>query len=465
MKIRTRIAIWIAAVALLTGVGFSGYVVYDLLEVPYQLLDNELQRMAQALSRLAETAPAYLPQAVAGAVLPFPADQYWIKISDPAGRPLYQSRLAALIPIDTGGPSGFRSLEKTIPKKVVDLDQDSEQEVMFRVLTVRREGGPWTSLVIAKPIENLETGVQDLLLEISAALAFFVLLVVAASYFLAGQILQPIVRINRTAREIGESSLDRRIPLNSNHDELHDLAVSLNLMFDRLQFSFARQKEFIGNAAHELKSPITLLLLSHEELLQANQLPEQAHAELLRQTDTLRRMSRLVKNLLDLSRLEQEGKLQRRRVDLHRLLTGVAGEYEPLLHSRDIRVDSSLPPELTVDGDEEQLQRLFVNLLDNAWRYNRREDGRIRISGRRQDGTVTVEVANTGTGVPAAEAELVFEQFYRVDKSRSPTGGGSGLGLTIARTIARLHGGEITLASAPDGWTRVTVVLPAATGN
>lgn len=460
MKIRPRITLWIAGITLLAGALFSGYVVYELVDEPYRLIDRELRRMSDTLVQLAEITPEHLPEKISEASLPFPAEQYWIRLSGPDGHVLYRSPMTAYFTIDTHGRPGVDNLEKTIPRRLVELGQDSGEEVLFRVLTLKNDTGPWKTLVIGKPIEDLERSIQDLLLEMGTALAGFVLLVVAASYFLAGRILKPIVRINRTARQIGETSLDRRIPLDANHDELYDLTLSLNRMFDRLQYSFARQKEFIGNAAHELKSPITLLLLSHEELLQTPGIDERVHSELQRQADTLRRMSRLVKNLLDLSRLEQQGRSPRQQIDLHYLLTSVIHEYEPLLQSNAIRLTNTLPPGLVVPGDQEQLQRLLVNLLDNAWRYNLARNGEIRISGGKRDGKVVVEVANTGPGVPEEENELVFEQFFRVEKSRSLSGGGSGLGLTIARTIVQRHGGEISLASHPDGWTRVKVILP-----
>lgn len=460
MKLRPRITLWIAGVALLAGVGFSGYVVYRLSEEPYHFIDNELRRMAGALASQADVAPERLPETIVEAVLPFPAEQYWLRLSDRQGRTLFQTTLASLTEIPPGVSAIPYNIERVIPRQRMAVGQDADDEVLFRVLTIRSEQGAWSSLVIAKPIEDLEIGLQDLLLEMGAALALFILLVVAVSYFLAGRILQPLVDINRMARQITESSLDQRINLDHNQDELHDLALSLNLMFDRLQYSFTRQKEFIGNAAHELKSPITLLLLAHEELVQDPRLEARVRTTLSRQSDTLRRMSRLVKNLLDLSRLEQQARLQRRLVDLRKLLVMVLQEYEPMFQSSGVRVTNLLEEALVVSGDEEMLQRLFINLLDNAWRYNLARDGEIRISGAKAPGEVTVVLANTGPGVPAGEAELVFEQFYRVEKSRSPSGGGSGLGLTIARTIARLHGGTVALHSAPDGWTMVTVNLP-----
>lgn len=462
MRIRPKITIWIAGTALFAAVGFSGFIFRELMEEPYKLIDNELQHMAESLFRQLETGRDKNAGTFSAAMLPYPPDQYWIRVTDDRGAVLYASKLARIV--DIAVSRGFRpyNIEKIIPARLAQVGQDAHDEVLFRVRVFRhRQAGTMMTVAIAKPIEALEEEIQQLLGQLAAGLLAFTVLVVVVSYFLAGRILRPVVEINGLTRKISESSLDRRLPLGKNQDELYDLTVSLNRMFDRLQFSFERQKEFVGNAAHELKSPITLLMLAQEELSQRPGVDEILRADLVRQTDILRRMKRLVKNLLDLSRLEQQETLSRDVVDMQKLVGSVLAEYDAMLQTGSIRVDNRLAGPLVVEGDQDKLQRLFINLLDNAWRYNRKPDGEIRITGWKKGGRVTLVVANTGPGVPAGETGRVFDQFYRVEKSRSLANGGSGLGLTIARKIVELHGGAIDLVSDPDGWTRVTVSLPA----
>ncbi len=462
MRIRPKITIWIAGTALLAAVGFSGFIFRELMEEPYKFIDSELQHMAESLLRQVEAGRDKNAGTFSAAMLPYPPDQYWIRMTDDRGAVLYASKLARIVDIAVSRSTRPYNVEKTIPTHLAQLGQDAHDEVLFRVRVFRRrQAGTMVTAAIAKPIEALEEEVQQLLGQLAAGLLAFTVLVVVVSYLLAGRILRPVVEINSLTRKISESSLDRRIPLGKNQDELYDLTVSLNRMFDRLQFSFERQKEFVGNAAHELKSPITLLMLAQEELSQRPGVDETLRAELLRQTDILRRMKRLVKNLLDLSRLEQQETLSRQEVDLQKLVESVLAEYDAMLQTGSIRVDNRLAGPLVVEGDQDKLQRLFINLLDNAWRYNRKPDGEIRITGRKKDGRVNLVVANTGPGVPAAETGRVFDQFYRLEKSRSLANGGSGLGLTIARKIVELHGGTIDLVSDPDGWTKVTVSLPA----
>ncbi len=462
MKIRQKITVWIAGTALLAAVGFSGFIFYELLMEPYKLIDSELQLMADSMFRQLEEGKDRTPATSSASMLPYSPDQYWIRITTDRGQVLYQSRLAQYVDISTAGKPLTHNVEKVIPRNIAQVGQDAHDEVLFRVRVLQQQlTDEMVTVTIAKPIEGFEEEIHHLLRQMAAALITFTILVVVASYLLAGRILRPVIEINRLTRKISESSLDQRIPLGKNQDELRALSVSLNRMFDRLQFSFNRQKEFISNAAHELKSPITLLMLAQEELIQRPDVNESLRADLVRQTDILRRMGRLVKNLLDLSRLEQQGQTHFQQVDLQKLAVQVLIEYETILQANSIRVDNQLKEPLLVEGDAEKLLRLFINLLDNAWRYNRKRDGKIRITGRKEGTWVTFAVENTGAGVSATEVNRVFDQFYRVDKSRSQANRGSGLGLTIAKKIVELHGGNIDFASKLGGWTKVTVSLPA----
>lgn len=198
------------------------------------------------------------------------------------------------------------------------------------------------------------------------------------------------------AKEISEKSLYKRIPLSHNKDELYDLSISLNKMFDRLQYSFKRQKEFIGNASHELRSPITLLIQAQEEMLMNDNLPSQTNKKLVRQLDTTRRMSHMVRNLLDLSRLEQQETLSKKSVDMA--------------------------------------------ILTNQG--------------------VLLEVMNKGYPIPEDDLDLVFEQFYKMEKSRSADHGGSGLGLAIAKKIVELHNGTICITNETQDFIKLSVFLP-----
>jgi len=463
MKIRQKITLWIAATVLTAALSFSTFVFLELVKEPYKLIDAELEHMAAALTATGQGLLQNGPTLAPGA-LPYPPDRYWIKITGLDGRLLFASAMTSQVDLAPGDAQQTAyNIEKTIPRHLIQLGQDEDDVVAFRVRnTPGRLGDLPCTVRIAKPIEDLEEELDELLREVGAGLATCTLLVILASYLLAGGILRPVATISQLARHINEETLDQRIPAGESPDELNELIHTLNRMFNRLHHSFNRQKGFLADASHELKSPIALLMLRQEEMLRMPELPEALRDDLERQLNSLRRMGQLVKNLLDLSQLEQRGIAALQPVDLGALVAEVVAEYREMLAALDISVHSELPEGLVVPGDPEKLRRLMINLVDNGIRYNAPAHGRLTLKGWSADYLAHLQLANTGPGIPAADLGRVFEQFYRVEKSRSLDHGGSGLGLTIARKIVELHGGQIVLTSVPSGWTTVTVSLPQA---
>jgi two-component system OmpR family sensor kinase len=176
-------------------------------------------------------------------------------------------------------------------------------------------------------------------------------------------------------------------------------------------------------------------------------------------TEQVLRMERLVKNILDLSSLEIEGTTTKEPINVVKMLTSLIGDYRFLADTRNIQIQTRLPRKLIVRGNAEKLNRAFSNILDNAIKYNV-DDGRIEILGDESGLDLTITVTNTGPGVAEAEIPKVFDQFYRVEESRSLRYGGSGLGLAIVKRILELHSGKVKFESQQGAWTRVTVCLP-----
>jgi two-component system OmpR family sensor kinase len=301
--------------------------------------------------------------------------------------------------------------------------------------------------------------VQGIAIGLSAA----TLLLIVLSYYIAGKILAPINVINRMARDINDRSLDQRIPLGKSNDELYELSESLNRMFDRLQYSFAMQKQFIADASHELKSPITLLSLFMEDAVHLEELPDTLRPRLIKQYNTLQRMRRLVKNLLDLSALEAKETVDFEEFALSPLVRSVYDDYAEVIEARRIDMKIDVPENLHIRGDRDSLQRVLINLVDNAVKYNT-DRGRIEIKAEVRNNIVYLSVFNTGKGIPKKDIDRVFEQFYRVEKSRSSQYGGSGLGLTIVKRIIELHRGDITIESESNAGTRINIRLLSQAG-
>jgi len=457
MKIQKKITLWISGTALLSSIVFSSFIFFELMEEPFKYIDQEMQYMADSLVKQMERSgtnkgPYDLSR------MPYNPDNYWIKVTDTKGSILYQSEITQYTDIPTSSNKTTYMLEKVIPRSQIWLGQDEQDDVLFRVRIVKAQINSLPIEVrIAKPIESLEEDLLDLVRHIFIGLTLCTLIIIIVSYKLAGKILNPVVAITRMSREISDKSLYKRIPLSRNKDELYDLSLSLNKMFDSLQYSFKRQKEFIGNASHELKSPITLLMLAQEEMLMNDDLPESAIKGLNTQLDTARRMSHLVRNLLDLSRLEHQENLTKQSVDMATLVNQVLNDYTELFNAKNITIHNKLQEILIFQGDKEKLFRLLVNLIDNSIRYNYEKDGMIVVTGKKTNKEIRLEISNTGQPIPKNDLDHLFEQFYRIEKSRSITHGGSGLGLAIVKKIVEHHNGTIYITNEPDSFIKASL--------
>jgi signal transduction histidine kinase len=273
--------------------------------------------------------------------------------------------------------------------------------------------------------------------------------------------LKPIKIMNRQALEISEKYLDRRLPVSNGRDEFNALAKTLNQVFDRLQHAFLRQKRLLADASHELKTPLTMMRLSLDKIRsdfnETHPDPQgESHERMIHQ---VLRMERLVKGLLDLSFLEIAATAEKKQLDLSRILAYLIDDYSPMAKLYDIQIIANLPERLELEGDKEKLNRAFSNILDNAVKYSI-EGGQIEITGTQSATQLSITISNLGPGVPQTEISKVFDQFYRVEKSRSSRHGGSGLGLAIVKRIVELHGGHINFNSQLGNWTRVTVTFP-----
>ena len=462
MKIRHRITLWITGAGILASLAFSLIVFVEMLELPNDLINAELESVVSALAvqgdALVSSEKTLQPDS-----LRLDISRYWIKVFDSNGRLLYQSDLARLVDLPLRLDERSYICEKNIPQEQIVLNQDADGEVVFKVRNIKIPlRGKEVTFLVAKPIEFLEEEIVELGKIFGLGLLCTILLLVFLSFNIAGRILKPVNVINRHAEEINSKTLNQRIPLGRSRDELYTLTGSLNHMFDRLQHSFARQKEFVANASHELKSPITLLLLFMEEAGQREDLPEPFKQKLTRQTDILHRMGRMVKNLLNLSALELKDFLEVEECVLPEMLDGILTEYQEVLAGQGITIEKHCPAGLRFMADHDTMHRALVNLIDNASRYNC-ENGRIVINARRQKkDNILLTIANTGQLISPDERLRVFDQFYRVEKSRSRELGGSGLGLAIVKRIIELHKGRIEIVAGPSDLTTFQITLPSS---
>ncbi|HHB76136.1 MAG TPA: HAMP domain-containing histidine kinase, partial [Desulfobulbus sp.] len=343
MKIRNKITLWITGAGLLAGLLFSLVISYEMIEQPYELLDRELDSQAHTLLAGLDPRGGLLTAHPDTTMLDSLGRLYWFKVFNGQQKLVYSSAMTNYIDLPLRTDRKNYNISAAIPPGPPALERDDNNEVTFRVrvFTISFSGQDYL-VQIARPMEKLQEEIVDLVISITVGLLLFTITLLLSGYFVAGKILQPIADINALAREISEKTLDKRIPLGRNQDELYTLSSSLNQMFDRLQFSFQRQKEFIANASHELKTPIAMQRLFFGEVLQRNDLPDDLTTRLASQSAIVFRMDRLVKNLLELSTLEFKETFTPTQVDLARMLTTALYEFEEIIQASDIHLDVAL---------------------------------------------------------------------------------------------------------------------------
>lgn len=462
MTVKTRITFFVAGAGFIASLLFSMVVFFSLVEEPVELLDTVLKEEAYGITRMFVNVQRGLKSAPFNSTLPA-ADSSWVKIYDQeTSRLIYQSRLAqsvALPPVALGSSTIANVI---VPPGLIKLEEDERREVTFRIraFSILMEGRSY-GVQIAWPMENLAEDIWELFFVIATGLFFSTLALVAISRFVADKILYPIGAMKDLAQDISEKNLYRRIPAGKGQDEFSELAKTINRMLDRLQYSFIRQRDFLFDTSHELKTPLTTIRLAVDEISAhyGEDLPSFAKENFIQLKNQVLRMEKLVKDLLSLSSLESLTRIDPKPVHLSKLLSNLVEEYQLMADARKIRMVVRLRGQLFIPGDGEKLKRTFSNIIDNAIKYNV-DGGQIEVIGNESAKECTIAVTNTGPGVAGADVEKVFEQFYRVERSRSFRHGGFGLGLAIVKRIVELHGGRVRFESISDDRTRVSVYLP-----
>ncbi len=280
----------------------------------------------------------------------------------------------------------------------------------------------------------------------------------AIAYFVSGQALKPLRKLSQQAEKIDQDSISD-IRLNEDTvKEFRQLSVSVNLMLDRLSESFAMQRQFSGNAAHELRTPLAIMQTKLELFAAEHKNMEGDTAELVRsQAEQLDRLSRLVHTLLEMSNLSSAPRSE--RIELAPLVEEIITDLTPLASQNDITMEQDCD-NVVITGSDALIYRLVFNLIENAVKYNRR-GGSVSVSVHKENNVVVVRVSDTGCGIPEEYRESIFQPFFRVDKSRSRQMGGVGLGLALVHEIAVLHGGSVRAEPGNKVGTVFIVTLPA----
>ncbi|MFE0808773.1 sensor histidine kinase [Streptomyces sp. NPDC058794] len=280
----------------------------------------------------------------------------------------------------------------------------------------------------------------------------------AFGYAMAGRVLSPLGRITRTARAVAGSDLSRRIELDGPDDELKELADTFDDMLERLQRAFTAQQRFVGNASHELRTPLAI----NRTLLEVHLSDPHAPVELQQLGKTLlatnERSEQLVEGLLLLARSDNQI-VERKPVDLAEVAGQALDQVHAEADTKGVQIRGTRDPAV-VQGNGVLLERIALNLVQNAVRYNVAEQGWVEVTTSVENGQAVLVVTNTGPVVPAYEIDNLFEPFRRLRTERTGSDKGVGLGLSIARSVARAHGGHIYAQPREGGGLVMRVTLP-----
>lgn len=286
------------------------------------------------------------------------------------------------------------------------------------------------------------------------------------SLVLARGMVLPISRMSLMAMRIGNGQLDERVTV-SGPRELEQLGTALNAMADRLAEQERIRRDFLANASHEFRTPLSNVRVALETLLETSPGgPEMQRRMLQGAVGEVERLTLLVSDLLDLARIESDAQsgsvgrpVERSDISCLSLIQPLTAAVTPRLRAKRLELELAVPPDLRVEADEQRLRQALMNLLDNAIRCSP-EGGRLRIAARCRGEETEISVSDDGPGIPEADRPYIFDRFYTVNKARSRAASGTGLGLAITRSILEAHGGSVQVTSGPEGGSTFILRLP-----
>lgn len=446
---RVRLTLWYTALLTVTLLLFSSFLYISLSQALYRSVDTQLRTTSEDISSTLDlgTGQVQLTEQSGGFAVVYSPD---MRVIDASGVMPTASLAAAAAAAGADGAHrpDLRSIE---------LPGGGHWRVLSVAVT---DGGRLLGVLqTGRSLEPIESALSKLLALMAVAIPLAILLAIGGGLFLAGRSLAPIQQITRAARRIGADDLSSRLNMQGT-DEIADLAATFDEMIARLEDAFRRQRQFTADASHELRTPLTLMRTRAELALTRPRTRAEYQETLEAMRVDVERATRLVSDLLTLARADagSEG-LSLEPVALGTLSREVTELFAVVAAGRNVQLTwEGDDPGPTVMGDQTRLTQLLMNLVDNAVKYAAGASVRVLVGQEREH--AYIRVADSGPGIPEEHRPHLFDRFYRVDRARSRTEGGFGLGLAISYWIARAHGGDITVDSVPGKGATFTVVLP-----
>jgi signal transduction histidine kinase len=463
MSIRLKLAAWYVVFLVITVLGF-GVVLHLMLVAHVQAeVDRTLRARSGDIIQFSQrggTLTGVLP--ASGVLLTPPSNEFrepgvYLQVLDSNGVPVLAS-------VNLQGQSlpvtdGARGVLATRREHIETVNIDGKFRVRMLATPIFRDAEMLGVLQTAQSLQLADSTVdrfRNLLIGGSTAVLVVALL---SGLYLTRKSMNPVAAITRTAEAIyRQGDLSRRISVGRGSDELTTLGRVFNRLLDHIEQSVNAQRRFIGDASHELKTPLTVIR-GNAEILDREPGGADTRDAVAAIGREARRMQRVVDDLLAIAELDAAAELHIVSVDLRELARAAAADFGQIAEAR--RIEVSGDGDARVAGDRDKLERAIRNLVQNAIAATTAE-GRIQIDISRQDDAVTLIVADDGHGIAPEYLPNVFERFYRADTARSRAQGGTGLGLTIVKSVAEAHGGQVLARNGSLGGAEFEFTIPAA---
>lgn len=453
VPIRWRITLWYAALLSATLLLFGVGLYVGLRELLYDNFQEQVRQQASLVVAgldLTNGVP-FVDQAT---IRDFQDDERFLRVLTADGSIVADTSAFAQIPADALAIAGF-------PPSTTNLTVINAGSEHFGVVSIPIvESGTTIGVVqvgIARGDIDEALRAVSLVLAIAAPLALLV--AIAGGYLLSRRTLSPVVAITDMAEALQANELGTRLHLKLPNDELGRLARTFNAMLDRIEFAFERQRRFTGDAAHELRTPLSLLRSQVDLALKRDRTGEEYRAALQDIGVDLERLTTLVSTLLTLARADTgQLRIERAWTDLATVISPLLEAYAPLAAESGITLVNDASSTGVV-ADEDLIIQVLVNLVDNAIAHTP-PGGRITVGCGEHGSSSCFWVSDTGVGIAPEHLPRVFERFYRVDTGRTRAAGGTGLGLAFCKAIADAHGGTIEVTSQPGNGSRFEFCSP-----
>jgi len=461
-SIRVRLTVWYAGLLALLLATFGGVIYFTLEKFLERNLSDALAKDAQTIGEswlrdVNQTGAGYVASEIEEHFAPSITGRFVRVTKQADGSVLYQS----------SAPESGAFDPKQIGLKRIDASQSvreehlpGDKELLIFSLPFSDRAGTQYLIETGAPYDQVERVLRGLVLSLGIAFPVIVGAAVGGGYLLMRNALRPLDEITTTAERITSRNLNERLPVIPTGDELERLSVSLNRMMERLEDAFHHISRFSADAAHELRTPLAIIRGELENALQTPKLTGELRETVGSALEEAERLSRIVEQLLEMSRLEAgEMLVERTRFDFAEMTRTTVDQMRLLAEEKNVKLRFANTMPVEIEGDPLRLKQIVVNLVDNAIKYTP-SGGSVSVSTFPQDGKVVLEVTDTGIGIPKDATDQIFDRFFRVDKARSRQMGGTGLGLAIVKSICTAYNGDVTVKSGGDTGAVFRVELP-----